>query len=531
MTAYRKSRTAAAIALPVLLTAILQWRSGAYSSDLATNSDEPAHVVSGLMVHDYAARLLNLTALSLPVNPRAFAEAYYVHYPKVAIGHWPPSFYLIQAAWMLIVGRTKFALLLLMLSTVAATAVFVRLQVRRITASEIAAVCATLIFLILPITQLSLASVMPDAFLGLLTGAAIIATGRMLRREPYAWTMFWAIAIASVSIHARGGPVLMVAWLAIAISGATARLKDRGLWLGTALCTCLALPWLLFVHQATRVSLALIAAKIAAFPLHAAHAFGFLPAAMALLGVFVAPYRKEPFWVAVHGTVLANYIFFSVAIVPWADRYFVALLPACILLTSGAWHWLALQISARTGFSRAVVTGVLALCTTIPCVLRGFPLVHSCNDEYEEAAKQVMAGDAKNTVFLIAGDSICEGAFVSAVALLDDPGRHIVLRSTKVLAKTDWSMSYYELLFRTPQEVAAFLATSPVSFVILQGGLPAMPHVALLRDAVRQTPSWIELTPSPNVRIYRRTLPLPVGPVTIRLDMRDSLNRFVEWTQ
>ena len=94
MTAYRKSRTAAAIALPVLLTAILQWRSGAYSSDLATNSDEPAHVVSGLMVHDYAARLLNLTALSLPVNLRAFAEAYYVHYPKVAIGHWPPSFYL-----------------------------------------------------------------------------------------------------------------------------------------------------------------------------------------------------------------------------------------------------------------------------------------------------------------------------------------------------------------------------------------------------------------------------------------------------
>ena len=143
----------------------------------------------------------------------------------------------------------------------------------------------------------------------------------------------------------------------------------------------------------------------------------------------------------------------------------------------------------------------------------------------------MMAGDAKNTVFLIAGDSICEGAFVSAVALLDDPGRHIVLRSTKVLAKTDWSMSYYELLFRTPQEVAAFLATSPVSFVILQGGLPAMPHVALLRDAVRGTPAWIELSRSPNVRIYRRTLPLPVGPVTIRLDMRDSLNRFVEWTQ
>ena len=32
----------------------------------------------------------------------AFAENYYLHYPEVAMGHWPPGFYLLQAVWTLL---------------------------------------------------------------------------------------------------------------------------------------------------------------------------------------------------------------------------------------------------------------------------------------------------------------------------------------------------------------------------------------------------------------------------------------------
>ena len=38
------------------------------------------------MVHDYLER-------GLPGDPRAFAEQYYIHYPKVGIGQWPPVYY------------------------------------------------------------------------------------------------------------------------------------------------------------------------------------------------------------------------------------------------------------------------------------------------------------------------------------------------------------------------------------------------------------------------------------------------------
>jgi len=51
-----------------------------YSSDLASQSDEPTHVVSSLMVHEYAVRIFTGAPEQMPVGPLAFAKAYDVHY-------------------------------------------------------------------------------------------------------------------------------------------------------------------------------------------------------------------------------------------------------------------------------------------------------------------------------------------------------------------------------------------------------------------------------------------------------------------
>jgi len=75
-------------------SAALQWVAGAFRSGFGANPDEPAHYVTGLMVRDYVAQLL-------PGSPIAFAQNYYLHYPAVAFGHWPPMFYVLQALWTL----------------------------------------------------------------------------------------------------------------------------------------------------------------------------------------------------------------------------------------------------------------------------------------------------------------------------------------------------------------------------------------------------------------------------------------------
>src|SRR5579883_1579952 len=57
------------------LVVVLQWRSGTYGSEFGHEPDEPAHVVSALMVHDYIAA-------RFPGSPLHYAESYYLHYPK-----------------------------------------------------------------------------------------------------------------------------------------------------------------------------------------------------------------------------------------------------------------------------------------------------------------------------------------------------------------------------------------------------------------------------------------------------------------
>ncbi|MBV9224696.1 MAG: hypothetical protein JOZ45_00860, partial [Acidobacteriaceae bacterium] len=68
------------------LIVILQVASGAYTSEFGVYADEASHYVTSLMVWDYIAHF----HFEPPIR---FAQEYYHHYPKVAIGHWPPFFY------------------------------------------------------------------------------------------------------------------------------------------------------------------------------------------------------------------------------------------------------------------------------------------------------------------------------------------------------------------------------------------------------------------------------------------------------
>jgi|ERR1035437_1431299 hypothetical protein len=86
---------------------VLQFRAHAFQSEFGSDPDEPAHYVTGLMVRDYA-----LSGFSK--RPLEYARYYYVHYPKVALGHWPPFFYLVQAVWTLAFAPSRTAVMLLM---------------------------------------------------------------------------------------------------------------------------------------------------------------------------------------------------------------------------------------------------------------------------------------------------------------------------------------------------------------------------------------------------------------------------------
>ena len=204
--------------------------------------------------------------------------------------------------------------------------------------------------------------------------------------------------------------------------------------------------------------------------------------------------------------------------------------PACLLLTAAAWRWLAVTFSARTGLAEAPILAVLVAGTAISSLRP--PLIVPKPATYSEAAVHfILAGpDSASVVYLVAGSASYEGSFIAAMDLAERPGRHIVLRSSKMLAKSDWSSTDYRLLLSAPPQVAGFLASSPISVIALDDQ-PGRPDVELLRSGLRLVPSWVEVPAPKGFHIYRRTPPLAPGPVTVRVDMRETLGKYLEWTQ
>ena len=86
----RIGRLALFLALMVLAIGA-QWFGCAYAVDPSEHGDESAHIVTGLMVRDWIAS-------GFPRPAMAFAENYYLKYPRMALGHGPPIFYVVQAA-------------------------------------------------------------------------------------------------------------------------------------------------------------------------------------------------------------------------------------------------------------------------------------------------------------------------------------------------------------------------------------------------------------------------------------------------
>jgi len=518
-----------ATALFVLLCAAVQWRSGAYSADVASHPDEPGHVVSGLMVHDYLRNLAGSPTPRWPSSPRAFAEAYYVHYPKVAIGHWPPLFYVVQAIWMFLFGRTKAALLLLMLLTMAATALLL-FQTTRGFFGEVLAFSLAAVFLLFPISQQSLYAVMPDAPLALLSCSAMIAGGFGLEGRRAYWASFCLLTVAAIFTHQRGLSLILAPPIAILLIGNRDLFRRGALWIVAALAVPAIVVWSLSGHQTQEVTVASVAAVAAAFPLHVFHSLGPVFFFLVMLGVVSTRCRKEPRLAFVNGVFLGTWIFFSLAIVPWEDRYLIGALPACIVLAASGLHWIATRASSALQIRLDVtmpILAALAIAATLPVAL---PLRHKPNMFHEAFVREILAGeDGKKLVYLVAGDPTYEGEFIASAALQEPRAEHIVLRSTKALIRTGWSMRDVHPLFSNTSEMAAFLEQSWISLIVLQDGR-ARPDVEMLRSTVRES-EWLQLPAPAGTLAYRRTSPLPAGEMKIRIDMRESLGKYLELTR
>jgi hypothetical protein len=524
---------------------LLQFLSGAYKSEFGAHPDEPAHVVTSLLIRDYLAS-------GFTQAPMRYAESYYAHYPKAALGHWPPVYYAAQAVWNLIFPATRASILACHAMFTALLAALLFHCARRRFAAPVA-LAAGFWLLSEPMIQWLNSAVMLDIAVALFALAAVLAFADYLHAPGWraaAWFGWWSI----LAILTKGtGMVLALLPLAGVLLARRAGLMARGsFWLPALLVLAVCGPWYWFAPEALQQRTGAFGAP--AFD--AAYCFMLLRLWMDRLGAplllfaalgiaaggraFRLQSRDDARWVAAVAFLCSALLFLLVMRSAFEERNLAILMAPLFLFATAGIVRLVEWLPIRRNASRWRV----ALAIAILAVLSGANAARMPRKTpagYAQAAADLAwAPPFRDSVFLVSGDSTEEGMFISEMALAERRPGHIVLRASKQLSHSDWAGGEYSSDHDSVEDIEARLKEVPVGVLVLQRK-PArarLHHDLLSRMVASQPGAWrlLETYPrsaagngaAPGFLVYELVghQTMPRGGVRVRLS--DKLGRDVE---
>jgi 4-amino-4-deoxy-L-arabinose transferase-like glycosyltransferase len=441
-----------------------------------------------------------LTNLSL-VSPVQFAEDYYVHYPKVTIGHWPPVFYLQQALWSLLFSTTRSSILILMaiLAGLIALTIFHTLRNELGTPISLA---ASLLWLMLPLAQQYTAMVMAEIPLTLLCLWAVLCFARYLQSEHWRSAVAFGI-LASLAILTKGNGFALAAVppLALAFTRKWHLLRRPCFWSTGLVIVLLCGPWYWVTRnmlQSTwRQPLPTIAFALEAVRYYAWHLVtvpGWVLFPLALLGLYAKLFRPlrraavTGLWASVTAFLIGTLMLSCAAPAGIEERFLIPAMPAVLMFAGAGIAWSA-AVPYWAKVTPARRAPVLVGVVIVLFLVVSFHVPRKAMWGYVDAAQMLLSNpELHSPVVLIASDATGEGMFIVAVANGEKRPGHFVLRSSKVLCDSDWLGTHYEALYRTPQEMQAYLESIPVGVVVMDDSVPEenrLPHQQILDDMIQ----------------------------------------------
>lgn len=512
-------RTAAIFLVLLCLNLSFTYRSGAFRSELTAESDEAAHYITGLMVHDYIAHGIGQPLMTYAAN-------YYLHYPKVALGHWPPVFYIMQAAWGFICSPSRNSILVLVALCTTAIAFTLYRLVAREFRTTIGGIAAGALFLCIPLVQRYSAMVMADMIVAMFSWWALWAWSKYLEHERTSDALWFSLAAsAAILTKGNGFAVTLMAPLSVVLLRRLRIFFQPAFWLAAAVIAIVCVPWTIATQNLITPAMQFEAG--APFFLKANHYYttelfksvGAGVAIFALIGAIakvILPFFRnnvEPLWAAALSLIVAVHVFHTVVPASIDERFLLSSLPPALLFMSAGIYWTALRINSRLPVA-ARVAGLAGM-TAIAFFAWTFRVPHKRHIGLDEAAQDVASSPAeRNAVILCSSNGNGEGGFISELAMREARPTHIVLRASLMLANSDWNGRDYKLVKSTPAEMNAFLTSIPVGLVILDRspGFAHWQHQDLLAK-VMQGPDWQLVRSYPEgagsdsgqVQVYRFT--------------------------
>jgi hypothetical protein len=485
--------TAGVAATALVAVVALQAAAGAFRSEFGAHPDESAHYVTGVMVREYVRGLA-------PGSPLRFAQDFYDRYPKVAIGHWPPAFYVLQAGWTLPFSPSRVSVLLLMATFAAALATSVFLAVRG-EAGSILAATAALLLVALPLVQTASGMLMAELPLALFCFWAVCAFGRFLDQGQAADAV-WSAVAASAAILTKGNAfaLALAAPAALLLTRRWERLRRPALWGAGTLVVALCAPWYVltagyagnnFAAGPPTADYARAAARL--YSRELVFGSGVALAALAVLGLVDTVARRwmrravTGRWAAAAALVACTWLFHCVMPSSREARHMVMALPAFVVFVAAG-----MATIARAGEGarrRRWQTGVAAAAVLL-FLGDGFRIPAKSWSGFSAAADLVLASAPGGpAVTLVVSDVRGEGMFISEVARREPRPRRTILRGSKALAESGWNGEGYRLVHETPAEVLAFLREAVQVVVLDTSAVTAgESHPQLLMETVRRYP-------------------------------------------
>jgi len=489
----------------LIFMAVLAPLGGGLRSDLGGDPDEPAHAVTSLMMRDYLVHAPGR-------NPLGFARIYYEDFPKVAIGHYPPGYYLLGGVALLAwPGQTTLLVLQIVLAalTGALTFIFAR-RMLTLTSAALAAAVTMALPLMLKVTQ----HVMADMLLAVVCLLAALCWVRFLEKPSVRASLLFGF-VAAAAILTKGSGLLLgaVPVVALLMRRDFTALRTWRWWAAGLPVALLALPWMVLTARITREgmtgqSTSQFFAEAVPYYLQvmpAAFSWGLSLLMLAGLVRLLCAALRGPL-PPVESVLLAMLAggWAIMLLVPAGvtTRYFVPSVPFMAVLALIGAEWLTARLTAklRPWAVAALVGGSFAFVAEIPQKqVHGFA---------EAAAHALQADPPKSpTRWLVSSEARGEGAVI-AEAAFRLPQRHPsplrIYRAGKELSASDWLGRGYKAAFATEAEVLAHLDQIGVTWVFVDLSVPEkfrVPHMAQLEQALRSAPDiWTPVLTQPVTR-------------------------------